>query len=226
MRKGKKKLYKCLLTVSCMMVTGVALLLGIQTYVKERAAGHILSMAEAEQMSDFDCILVLGCKVKENGVPSDMLADRLAMGVALQQAGVSEKLLMSGDHGQEEYNEVAVMKQYAMDKGVASSDIFMDHAGFSTYDSVYRAKEIFEAKKVLIVTQEYHLYRALYVAEELGMEAYGVPADTRTYFGQTKRDVREVLARVKDFFMVCVQAKPVYLGEVIPLSGSGDRTND
>ena len=226
MRKGKKKLYKCLLTVSCMMVAGVALLLGIQTYVKERAAGHILSMAEAEQMSDFDCILVLGCKVKENGVPSDMLADRLAMGVALQQAGVSEKLLMSGDHGQEEYNEVAVMKQYAMDKGVASSDIFMDHAGFSTYDSVYRAKEIFEAKKVLIVTQEYHLYRALYVAEELGMEAYGVPADTRTYFGQTKRDVREVLARVKDFFMVCVQAKPVYLGEVIPLSGSGDMTND
>lgn len=226
MRKGKKKLYKCLLIVSCMMVTGVALLLGIQTYVKERAAGHILSMAEAEQMSDFDCILVLGCKVKENGVPSDMLADRLAMGVALQQAGVSEKLLMSGDHGQEEYNEVAVMKQYAIDKGVASSDIFMDHAGFSTYDSVYRAKEIFEAKKILIVTQEYHLYRALYVAEELGMEAYGVPADTRTYFGQTKRDVREVLARVKDFFMVCVQAKPVYLGEVIPLSGSGDRTND
>ena len=226
MRKGKKKLYKCLLTVSCVMVTGFTLFWSIQTYVKERAAGHILSMAEAEQMSDFDCILVLGCKVKENGVPSDMLADRLAMGVALQQAGVSEKLLMSGDHGQEEYNEVAVMKQYAMDKGVASSDIFMDHAGFSTYDSVYRAKEIFEAKKILIVTQEYHLYRALYVAEELGMEAYGVPADTRTYFGQTKRDVREVLARVKDFFMVCVQAKPVYLGEVIPLSGSGDRTND
>ena len=226
MRKGKKKLYKCLLTVSCVMVAGVALLWGIQTYVKERAAGHILSMAEAEQMSDFDCILVLGCKVKENGVPSDMLADRLAMGVALQQAGVSEKLLMSGDHGQEEYNEVAVMKQYAIEKGVASEDVFMDHAGFSTYDSVYRAKEIFEAKKILIVTQEYHLYRALYVAEELGMEAYGVSADTRTYFGQAKRDVREVLARVKDFFMVCVQAQPVYLGEVIPLSGNGDVTND
>ena len=226
MRKEKKKLYKCLLTVSCVMVAGVALLLGIQTYVKERAAEHILSMEEAEQMSEFDCILVLGCKVKENGIPSDMLADRLATGVALQQAGVSEKVLMSGDHGQDEYNEVAVMKQYAIEKGVASSDVFMDHAGFSTYDSVYRAKEIFEAKKVLIVTQEYHLYRALYVAEELGMEAYGVAADTRTYFGQAKRDVREVLARVKDFFMVCVQAKPVYLGEVIPLSGSGDVTND
>ena len=226
MWKGKKKLYKCLLAVSCVMVTGLTLIWGIQTYVKERAAGHILSMTEAEQMSEFDCILVLGCKVKENGVPSDMLADRLATGVALQQAGVSAKLLMSGDHGQDEYNEVAVMKQYAIEKGVASSDVFMDHAGFSTYDSVYRAKEIFEAKKILIVTQEYHLYRALYVAEELGMEAYGVAADTRTYFGQAKRDVREVLARVKDFFMVCVQAKPVYLGEVIPLSGSGDVTND
>ena len=155
-----------------------------------------------------------------------MLADRLATGVALKQAGVSTKLLMSGDHGQEEYNEVAVMKQYAIEKGVTSEDVFMDHAGFSTYDSIYRAKEIFGAKKVLIVTQEYHLYRALYVAEEIGMEAYGVPADTRTYFGQTKRDIREVLARVKDFFMVCAQAKPVYLGEVISLSGSGDVTND
>lgn len=226
MRKGKKKLYKCLFAVSCVMATGVALLFGIQTYVKKQAAEHILSMAEAEQMSDFDCILVLGCKVKENGVPSDMLADRLATGVALQQAGVSTKLLMSGDHGQEEYNEVAVMKQYAMDKGVASSDIFMDHAGFSTYDSVYRAKEIFEAKKVVIVTQEYHLYRALYVAEELGMEAYGVAADTRTYFGQAKRDVREVLARVKDFCKAFVQAKPIYLGEIIPINGNGDVTND
>lgn len=226
MRKGKKKLYKCLLAASCMMVAGVAMLWGIQTYVKEQTAGNILSMTEAEQMSDFDCILVLGCKVKENGIPSDMLADRLATGVALKQAGVSEKLLMSGDHGQDGYNEVAVMKQYAIEKGIASEDIFMDHAGFSTYDSVYRAKEIFEAKKVLIVTQEYHLYRALYVAEELGMEAYGVPADTRTYFGQAKREIREVLARVKDFFMVCVQAKSVYLGEVIPLSGNGDMTND
>ena len=226
MRKEKKKIYRCLLTISCVMVTGVAILWGIQRYVKKQAAEHILSMTEAEQMSDFDCILVLGCKVKENGVPSDMLADRLATGVALQQAGVSAKLLMSGDHGQEEYNEVAVMKQYAIEKGVASEDVFMDHAGFSTYDSVYRAKEIFEAKKVLIVTQKYHLYRALYVAEQLGMEAYGVPADTRTYFGQAKREIREVLARVKDFFMVCVQAKSVYLGEVIPLSGNGDMTND
>ena len=226
MRKEKKKSYKCLLTISCVMITGVAMFWGIQTYVKKQVTEHILAVSEAEQMSDFDCILVLGCKVKENGVPSDMLADRLATGVALQQAGVSEKLLMSGDHGQDEYNEVAVMKQYAMDQGVASENVFMDHAGFSTYDSVYRAKEIFEAKKVLIVTQEYHLYRALYVAEELGMEAYGVPADTRTYFGQAKREVREVLARVKDFFMVCVKAKPVYLGEVIPLSGSGDVTND
>ena len=118
------------------------------------------------------------------------------------------------------------MKQYAVDEGVASSHVFMDHAGFSTYETVYRAKEIFGADKVIIVTQEYHLYRALYIAEKLGVEAYGVASDYRTYAGQTMRDLREVLARCKDFAMCILQPEPEYLGDAIPVSGNGDVTNE
>ena len=226
MRKRNHKLYKILLALSCAGAIGLAVLWGIQTYVKVQAKDRILSVEEALEQEEFDCILVLGCKIKPDGSPSNMLEDRLETGVTLWQKGASQKLLMSGDHGRVEYNEVGAMKQYALDKGVPSSAVFMDHAGFSTYDSIYRVKEIFEARKVLIVTQEYHLYRALYLAEKMGVDAYGVPADLRTYYGQTKRDVREVLARVKDFFKAFVQAKPIYLGDVIPINGDGDVTND
>ena len=83
---------------------------------------------------------------------------------------------MSGDHGRVSYDEVNTMKDYAINDGIPSDDIFMDHAGFSTYDSMYRAKEIFGVKKIVIVSQKYHLTRALYIAKKLGIEAYGVSA--------------------------------------------------
>ena len=134
--------------------------------------------------------------------------------------------MMSGDHGRVNYDEVNAMKAYAVENGVPSEDVFMDHAGFSTYETVYRAKEIFGADKVIIVTQEYHLYRALYIAEALGIEAYGVSADLNRYGGQTMRDIREVLARCKDFAMCLFKPEPTYLGEAIPVSGNGDLTND
>ena len=102
----------------------------------------------------------------------------------------------------------------------------MDHAGFSSYDSVYRAKEIFGVKKVVIVTQRYHLYRALYIANQFGIEAYGVPSNPRLYARQAKRELREILARNKDFLKCLVKPNPTYLGEAIPISGSGDVTND
>ena len=133
---------------------------------------------------------------------------------------------MSGDHGQESYDEENAMKQYAIKNNVPSEDVFMDHAGFSTYESIYRAKEIFKADKIVIVTQEYHLYRALYIAEKLGIEAYGVASDLHKYGGQNARDVREVLARCKDFATSIVKPKPTYLGEEIPIDGNGNGTND
>ena len=155
-----------------------------------------------------------------------MLRDRLLRALEVYEAGAAPKLLMSGDHGREDYDEVGAMKNYAIENGVQSENVFMDHAGFSTYETVYRAKEVFEADKVIIVTQEYHLYRALYIAEQLGVEAYGVSSDLNTYGGQSMRDAREVLARCKDWLMCIFKPAPAHLGESIPISGNGDLTND
>ncbi len=199
--------------------------LTINGYVICSTRDQILSPEEA-QSYDADCILVLGCLVREDGTPSTMLHDRLQRSVALYQAGAAPKLLMSGDHAAADYDEVNAMKQFAVAAGIDSSDVFMDHAGFSTYESLYRAKEVFGVKKVIIVTQKYHLYRALYIADQLGLEAVGVAADYDRYGGQTYREIREFLARNKDFFTGIFQPKPTYLGEMIPIFGNGDLTND
>ncbi len=221
-----KRRYIAGIAVLCVFAAGLAAVLGINARVKAVGSTRIIPHEAAVAMKDVDCILVLGCFVREDGTPSAMLNDRLKRGVALYEDKAAPKLLMSGDHGQTDYNEVQAMKQYAVDAGVPSEDVFMDHAGFSTYESLYRVRDIFRAKKVLIVTQEYHLPRALYIAEKLGIEAYGVACDYQTYSGQNKRDVREVLARVKDFFTSQFKPKPTYLGEAIPVSGNGNITND
>ena len=125
-----------------------------------------------------------------------------------------------------DYDEVNVMKKYLKENNIPSKDIFMDHAGLSSYDSIYRAKKIFKANKIIIVTQDYHLYRALYIAKQLDMEAYGVVANKREYRGQFKREIREIMARVKDFIKCIIKPESTYLGEVIPINGNGDNTND
>lgn len=224
--KMRRILCICLIVALALGIVGIGAVLGINAYVVRSTSDQIISVEDAALLEDFDCILVLGCKVKSNGVPSDMLEDRLRRGVELWEAGAAPKLLMSGDHGTMTYNEVQSMKQYAIDRNIASADIFMDHAGFSTYESIYRAKEIFQVQKILIVTQKYHLHRALYIANALGMEAYGVHADYRNYAGQDGMDFRELLARNKDFLTSIFKPKPTYLGEAIPIWGNGDLTND
>ena len=194
----------------------------INFYVIFKTKNQIL---ESVDKDDIDCILVLGAGVR-NGKPTDMLADRLLTAIDLYNKNVAPKIIMSGDHSKADYDEVNIMKNFAIDKGVPSTNIFMDHAGFSSYESLYRAKEIFEAKKIVIVTQKYHLYRSLYNANKLGLEAYGVSADLRKYIGQSYREFREVLARDKDFVKCFFKPKSTYLGEVIPVSGDGDVTND
>lgn len=225
MRK-KRIIVRFLSALLCLAVVGLCGVWGINGIVVSSAEDRILTPQEAAALEGVDCILVLGCLVKDNGAPSDMLSDRLRRGVELYDMGASGKLLMSGDHGREGYDEVSAMKRYALNAGVASADVFMDHAGFSTYESLYRARDVFCAKKIIIVTQEYHLYRALYIAEKLGLEAYGVHADYRGYTGQRSRDIREVLARVKDFGTSIFQPEPTYLGETIPVWGDGKVTND
>lgn len=211
-----------LIAVICVCTAAAVAVFGINFFVKKSTEKYILTPEDAG--SGYDCVLVLGCGVYGD-TPSHMLEDRLLQGVELYKNGASERLLMSGDHGRQDYDEVNVMKDFAVERGIGSENIFMDHAGFSTYESMYRAKEIFKAQRVLIVTQGYHLHRAIYDARALGLDAYGVASDPRTYSGQAYRDVREILARNKDFIYCIVKPEPTYLGEEIPLSGNGDVTN-
>lgn len=210
-----------ILAVIC---TLIVLITNLIVYFSVKSS--IKSEDEASELNA-DCIIVLGAGVRDDGSPTWMLEDRIIVGTNLHKSSAAPKIIMSGDHGRIEYDEVNTMKSYACETGISSEDIFMDHAGFSTYETMYRAKEIFGAKKVIIATQEYHLYRALYDAEKLGLEAYGVSADLRDYSNmQYYREVREWFARTKDFFKLIAKPKPTYLGESIDLKGSGDVTND
>ena len=225
MKKLDKWLKRGILALVCIVITGVLAVFGLSSFVKNSTAENMITEAEAAEL-DADCILVLGCGVRENGTPSLMLRDRLEKGIELYEAGIAPKLLMSGDHGRKDYDEVNLMKRYAMERGIPSADIFMDHAGFSTYDSMYRARDIFCAEKIIVVSQEYHLYRALYLAEKLGLEACGVPAEDVNYRGQAYREFREMLARTKDYCIAVIRPQPKFLGAEIPISGNGDLTND
>lgn len=216
---------KIIIGIITLVVVGIILVFGVDLYVRMSTQNQILTEEEYQNLEDVDCIIVLGAGIWGDG-PSPMLEDRLLEGINLYEKNISSKIIMSGDHGRDNYDEVNIMKKFAIEKGVPSEDIFMDHAGFSTYDSIYRAKKIFEAKKIVIVTQKYHLYRALYIANTLGLEAYGVPSNPRTYSGQFARDIREILARDKDFIKCLLKPNPTYLGESIPVSGDGNVTND
>lgn len=211
--------------VTIVLIVMIVIVLGINFYVKLSTKKQIIGNKDDSRLKDVDCIIVLGAGVWGDK-PSPMLEDRLLEAISLYENNKSSKIIMSGDHGREEYDEVNTMKNFAIEKGVPSENIFMDHAGFSSYESIYRAKEIFEAKKVVIVTQEYHLYRSLYVANRLGVEAYGVASNPRIYGGEAYRELREILARNKDFVKCIFKPKPTYLGDTIPVNGNGDVTND
>lgn len=191
----------------------------IYTFTEEETPGA--EVIEELKALEAECILVLGAGITDKETPSPMLKDRLDAGIALYNEGVAPKLLLSGDNGQLEHNEIHVMLKYAKDAGVPEEDIFCDHAGFSTYDSMHRASSIFGVEKAVVVTQKYHQYRALYVGEKLGLDVWGVASDQEKYAGQSYRELREILARIKDFGKAAAKSDPVLGGEVIPISGSG-----
>ncbi len=213
---------KCLLSLILFIILIVFF---INLLVVMTTRKKIIPKQETTKLDEVDCILILGAGIKGH-YPSPMLEDRLLQGISLYEKNASPKILVSGDHLNKDYDEVNVMKDYLVGHKIPSQDIFMDHAGLSTYDSIYRAKYIFQAKKVIIVTQKYHLYRALYIAKKLELEAYGVTSNQRTYTNQEKREVREVFARVKDFFKSMLKTSSTYLGDPISLTGNGDFTND
>lgn len=191
----------------------------INYHVTTFANNYITSI---ENVPESEAALVLGALVYKSGNVSPILSDRLDVGMELYKNNKAPKLLLTGDHGRKDYDEVNAMKKYALNKGAQESDIFMDHAGFSTYESLYRAKDVFGAKKIIIVTQKYHLTRAVYIARKLGLEAYGVPSDKHFYPQIKQYKLRETLARCKDYLLVNIlKTKPTYLGEPIDLMGDG-----
>ncbi|MBR3874883.1 MAG: YdcF family protein [Clostridia bacterium] len=219
------KLLKCLKWLLVVILCTILFIAGINAWMIYSTKNVVSTLEEANQLTG-DCILVLGCGIRSDGKPSHMLQDRLDVAIAAYLKGLAPKLLMSGDHGREHYDEVNAMKDYAISKGVPSEDIFMDHAGFSTYESMHRARDIFQCDRIIVVTQTYHLYRAIHNARAFGMEAVGISSDLRNYARQTYFDIREAAARVKDWAWCIVKVPPTYLGEAIPIFGNGDVTND
>lgn len=221
---GENIMKKIIKWVIASLLTLVIIIFGINFYIKISTNKFIVDI-NSKNIENKDCVLVLGAGIW-NDEPSPMLKDRLDVAIELYNNKKVSKIIMSGDHTKENYDEVNTMKKYAIDRGVASVDIFMDHAGISTYDSIYRTKNIFKADKIIIVTQKYHLYRSLYIAKKLDIEAYGVEATPKKYSGDFARELREVLARDKDFVKSIFKPESKYLGEVIPVDGNGNETND
>lgn len=217
---NKKILKISLLTV--ILITFVIFLMNFFVVLSVR--NRVLYDKEYKNLSDVQCIIVLGAGIRTDK-PSPLLRDRLDKAIELYFDGAAPKIIMSGDHGKENHDEVNVMKDYAIEKGVPSEDIFMDHAGFSTYDTMYRAKNVFGVKKAILVTQKYHIFRSLYIANQMGIDAYGVPTLVKRKNG-VFREIREVLARGKDLIKTKISSSNNYKGETISLEQSGDVTND
>ncbi len=222
----KKNVPRILVRIVLFSLLGALVLFAVlNAVVCLSSAPRMRSLEDSLGEKGYDCILVLGCGVWGE-TPTPLLSDRLDAAIALYQAGVAPKLLMSGDHGREDYNEVAVMRQYALDEGVPSEDIFLDHAGFSTYETMVRAKKVFGVEKAVVVTQKYHLYRALYDAAAFGIEAKGTVATGHVFASQLVWDLRESVARVKDGLWCLFRPAPTYLGDRIDIHGNGEATLD
>lgn len=197
---------KALKTTVYIILILIAIVLGLNIYVTAFAGRHI---AKANLPTDADCIIVPGAGLLADGTPSLMLKERLDCAIEMYFDGVCTTLLFSGDHASDSYDEVNAMRRYAEKHGVDPDDIILDHSGFSTYDTAYRAKNVFGVKKAIVTTQKYHLYRAVYDARAFGIDAVGVDCQHTVYRGFIYREARETVARCKDFFACIFKPKPI-----------------
>ncbi len=216
---------KILIIIFSLIFIFIIFFIAIQLYVDNYAKPFIIN--KKTEFPKCDAVVVLGASVYKNGSPSPILKERLLHAYELYKDGYAKKIIVSGDHGTEDYNEVNTMKNYLIEKGVKDEDIFMDHAGFDTYDSMYRAKEIFKVNSLIISTQSFHIKRAVYISRKLGTEAYGYPCEDKAYYNMKYLNFRESLAKVKAILETDIlKRKPKFLGESIPIWKSGTLTND
>lgn len=219
-----KKHFKKIL-ITCLSI-GIVIF-SINYYIVKSTEDFVFT--DINKLPKVDAIIVLGAKVSNEKL-SYVLEDRLVAGVNIIYANKAEAILLSGDHGQKEYDEVNSMRKYIFRRNfnIQKEQIFMDHAGFDTYDSMFRAKEIFGIKSAIIVTQDFHINRSVYIARNLGIEAYGFALDESKYVESLRLNwrVRELLSRVKAFKDVLLNSNPTYLGEKIPITGNGMKSWD
>jgi SanA protein len=216
----RKFLFACL-------IFGVVIILGIvliHRYIQSTSKPYIFSTSD--KIPGKYVALVLGAYVGNDGTPSTVLADRLNAALELYWKGKVKRFLLTGDHGHQDYDEVNNMKRYLKEHGVPESDIFLDHAGFDTYNSMVRAREIFQIREMIIVTQEFHLSRALYIARRKGIDAVGFPAEMSNKSSLKSLEVREGLANLKAFWEVLINKKPKFLGSKIPITGDSKLSYD
>jgi len=163
--------------------------------------------------------LIPGASVSEDGVLSPIFIDRVHAAIELYKIKKVSKILVSGDNSTDSNNEVNPVRLYMISEGIPDKDIFLDHAGFDTYSSMYRARDIFAVTSLVITTQSFHLPRSVFIARRLGMEAYGLNADLGNIL--FRNNVREVIANEKAVLDLITNRKPKFLGKEIPITGDG-----
>lgn len=202
----------------------VIAIIALQFHIKRSSRSFIHS--EIEQINPVYTGIVLGASVRPDKSLSPILQDRVDAALKAYEAGKFKRFLLSGDHGEKNYDEVNAMKTYLNNRGVNDSVIFLDHAGFDTYDSMYRARDIFQVEDVVIFTQEFHLPRAVYLARKLGLDAQGYVSDMREYQANNRLQRREWLANVKAWSELNIEKQPTYTGNVIPITEDSSRSHD
>jgi SanA protein len=229
MKKQKKKAkgfkFKRLLKIAVILaILGFLSTWSINKYVKNYSSDYIVD--NLQEIPNAYTAIVLGSQVFNDGSLSTYMKDRADKTIELYKAGKVKRILVSGDHGTKEYDEVNTIKRYLNAAGIPDKDIFLDHAGFNTYNSMVRAKKIFKVKDAIIVTQKFHLPRSIFIAKKTGINAVGYVADNRNYYSGRRNSIRENLARVKSYFEVMFNISPEYLGDEIPITGDSFLTYD
>lgn len=219
------RIVKRLILAGFALVLATALSLwAINSYILKNTESHIVENVQSAEKAY--TAIVLGSLVFGDDRISQTVAFRCDKAIELYKAKKITRILVSGDHGQKDYDEVNAMKNYLVKMGIPEKDIFMDHAGFNTYDTMIRAKKVFEVNDAIIVSQDFHLARSLYIAQHAGLNAQAIAAKDSKYLNLKWITRREQLARVKSFLEVLINRDPKFLGEVIPITGKSSASFD
>lgn len=227
--KGKRKSRRWLRVLIRIMAIVLGIILAIVgsvlfVYAYISIKGNARTFNVEDLPRNVDCIIVLGAQILGNRRPSPMLQDRLDGAVELYRAGVSDRIIVTGDHREDNYNEPLVMYKYLLAQGIPDEAIFMDHFGLDTYDSMYRAVHVFQVKTAVIATQRFHLQRALYIGDKLGLDCFGYATNPRSYSSTPYMLVREIGARLKALYETNSDAPPGKMSPPFPISGDGRGT--